>query len=201
MAVSIVDKVADVQLTTAYGDFLAGAYTTRDVTSGRTAEHMLLYRDTSRRPCLLRINSACYTSDIFADTRCDCSWQLQESLRLIDEGDHGLLIYHLHHEGRANGLVNKLRGFGAPPRRGGPISWDAYERLGLRSDARQYVSTVAILQDLGITDVALLTNNPAKERALVGGGITVRQLRRLRSTDPAFDEYYDNKRTHLGHDV
>ena len=174
----IVDKVLHVPLQTSFGPFMAGAYiTTR---KGRVAEHLLLYSHITKQPTNLRINSACFTSDIFGEISCDCNWQLQFSLNYIASKDQGLLIYHLHHEGRARGVVDKLRG------------WNTLDRLRSDSDAtdaREYRSTVAILRDLGILNVNLLSNSPQKYEALTGAGIEISNRISVISDDPALRTY------------
>ena len=189
----IVDKVLDVPIHTSFGQFMAGAYiTTR---RGRVAEHLLLYSHITEQPTNLRINSACFTSDIFGETSCDCNWQLQYSLNYIISRSQGLLIYHLHHEGRARGVVNKLR------------DWSTLERLEPATkytdgtDAREYQSTIAILRDLGIQRVNLLSNSPQKWQALTKAGIDVMTRISVVSDDPTLDGYYRWKRTQFGHDV
>jgi 3,4-dihydroxy 2-butanone 4-phosphate synthase/GTP cyclohydrolase II len=50
---------------------------------------------------------------------------------------------------------------------------DANHVLGFSADCRDYSLPVAILRELGVNRVRLLTNNPAKARALSDAGIEV----------------------------
>jgi 3,4-dihydroxy 2-butanone 4-phosphate synthase/GTP cyclohydrolase II len=200
MSITIVSKVLDVPLVTHHGHMMAGAFRTMDPENGgREADHLLIYQDLRATPCLLRVNSACYTGDVFGDRRCDCNWQLEEALRVIAERRQGLLIYHLHHEGRGNGIVEKLRSYAAGD--SGFVGRASYEVAGVSADAREYRSTVAILEDLGIECVALLTNNPGKARALTERGVVVVEVLALRSPDPDLSTYYQWKREDFGHHV
>jgi 3,4-dihydroxy 2-butanone 4-phosphate synthase/GTP cyclohydrolase II len=194
----IIDRVLGVQTVTPLGTFLAGAYQTEN--AGRRADHLLLYIGLESRPCNLRINSACYTSDIFGDQRCDCNWQLRFSLQYIVERRQGIIIYHMHHEGRANGIVNKLRSYDAAARFG-IEGRRAYEGVGALADGRRYRSSVAILADLGIQEVALISNNPHKQAALEEHGIHVMKMIPAISDDPRLADYYDWKRRHFRHVV
>ncbi len=136
MTIHIVTKVLDVPMTTEFGPFLAGAYRTQHPENHDIqADHMVVYRRRDATPSLLRINSACYTGDIFRDKRCDCTWQLHAALQLIAERDQGVLLYHMHHEGRANGIVEKLRSY-AQADASGRGGKEAYEALGAHPDAR-----------------------------------------------------------------
>ncbi len=147
--ITIEDKELGQTLHNSVGTFDLGAYRTVRSSDGHQAEHIVVYKNLARRPTLLRINSACLTGDIFGDRRCDCSWQLEKMLRLMQAESHGLLIYHLHHEGRANGSVAKLRSFGAEDR--GLPGRLAYEVQGVSADSRRYQSSLLIIRDLGIS--------------------------------------------------
>lgn len=122
---------------------------------------------------LVRIHSECATGDIFGSYRCDCGPQLAQGLEMIAE-QGGLLIYMRNHEGRGIGLVNKLRAYTLQD--AGQDTLDANLSLGLPADARDYTQAVVMLNELGIRELRLLTNNPAKAEALAGLGITITEL-------------------------
>ena len=42
-----------------------------------------LYMNLPSEECLLRINSACITSEAFGDLSCDCKWQMDEAIATI----------------------------------------------------------------------------------------------------------------------
>lgn len=192
----ILEKVNGIELTNNYGRFLAGAYKTR--VGDQIAEHLILYQDLAVTPCLLRINSACFTGDLFGCGRCDCNWQMEFALNMIASSGQGLLIYHLHHEGRGNGLINKLRSHSCSDSQK-LDSPDAYEHLGLPADRRQYGSSVTILRDLSITSVRLITNNPAKALILTENGIKVESTVPVIAPNPDLMHYYRWKHNKLGH--
>ncbi len=120
-------------------------------------------------PVLVRIHSECLTGDIFGSRRCDCGEQLAISIKMVAEKG-GVLIY-LRQEGRGIGLINKLRAYNLQD--AGLNTADANTHLGFEVDARQYDAAVAILADLGIENVNLITNNPEKVAALKRCGIEI----------------------------
>ncbi|MBS3785507.1 MAG: GTP cyclohydrolase II [Gammaproteobacteria bacterium] len=119
----------------------------------------------------VRLHSACLTGDLFGSLRCDCGEQLRSGIAGIAEAGGGVLLY-LDQEGRGIGLANKLRAYTLQD--SGYDTIDADAELGFGDDERQYEGTAAILQDLGIKQLTLFTNNPAKINALEAAGITVK---------------------------
>jgi len=107
---------------------------------------------------LVRIHSECMTGDVFGSKRCDCGQQLHQSLELISN-TNGLLIY-LRQEGRGIGLINKLKAYNLQDE--GVNTKDANVHLGFEPDQRTYEMAIAIMKDLGIKKIRLLTNNPDK---------------------------------------
>ena len=102
------------------------------------------------------------TGDVFGSRRCDCGEQLDASLRLA--GEQGGVVIYLRQEGRGIGLINKLKAYNLQDL--GLNTAEANTHLGFDVDARQYECAVFILQDLGISTVKLITNNPDKVEAL-----------------------------------
>lgn len=86
----------------------------------------------------------------------------------------GTLILVRNHEGRGIGLVNKLRAYALQDR--GYDTLDANLMLGLPADARDYRQVARILKEMGLEEISLITNNPAKAEALQGLGIGVDRL-------------------------
>ena len=113
-------------------------------------------------PVPVRIHSECMTGDVFSSRRCDCGEQLDASMRIVAE--RGGVVIYLRQEGRGIGLINKLKAYNLQD--AGLNTAEANTHLGFDVDARQYECAVFILQDLGITAVELITNNPLKEAAL-----------------------------------
>ncbi len=110
-------------------------------------------------PVLVRLHSECLTGDVLGSLRCDCGEQLHSALAMIGAAERGVLLY-LDHEGRGIGLFNKVRAYGLQD--GGLDTVDANVELGLPVDARDYSAAAAVLHELGIESVRLITNNPAK---------------------------------------
>jgi GTP cyclohydrolase II len=121
-------------------------------------------------PTPVRIHSACITGDLFGSLRCDCGDQLRRSLKAIDQAGGGVLLY-LDQEGRGTGIAAKLRAYGYQDE--GLDTFDADAELGFGPDERHYDTAVAMLRELGIDCVNLLTNNPEKLAFLRAAGIEV----------------------------
>lgn len=197
--IELVNCELDLPLSSRYGDFLFGVAETVNIETKQKAEHFLLYLNMSAKPLNVRINSACFTSDLFDDSRCDCHWQMVEFLQIMQETGQGLMIYHMHHEGRANGAIAKLRSYRAAD--AGRVGRDAYESIGLKAESREYRSSALILDYLGIHDIKLFSNNPEKITALKNRNIRVREPVPIKSPDPQFELFYKWKREHFGHKV
>ncbi len=118
---------------------------------------------------LVRPHSECLTGDVFGSQRCDCGAQLREAVqRIADSG--GYLLY-LRQEGRGIGLYAKLEAYALQD--GGLDTYEANLALGHREDERSYLVAAQMLRALGVTRVALLSNNPDKARQLREFGVTV----------------------------
>jgi 3,4-dihydroxy 2-butanone 4-phosphate synthase/GTP cyclohydrolase II len=145
---------------------------------------------------LIRVHSECLTGEVLMSARCDCGDQLNEALRRI-EAEGGVMIY-LRQEGRGIGLVEKIRAYILQDQ--GYDTVDANIKLGHQPDERDYTIAAAILRDLGIGGVRLLTNNPDKETALIDAGIRVNE--RLRIEIQPSDKnrsYLKTKKVRFGH--
>ena len=196
-----VERLATTRIPTVHGTFTAHGY--RDTLTGD--EHVALVsprglQGLSRSgPVLTRLHSECLTGDAFGSLRCDCGPQLQASLARVGR-DGGVVVYLGGHEGRGVGLVDKLRAYSEQDR--GADTVDAQTALGLPVDAREYAAGAAILHDLGVEQVVLLTNNPEKVAALRHFAIDVVAVERLHG--PIGEEnaqYLTTKRVRLGHDI
>ncbi|MER7070135.1 3,4-dihydroxy-2-butanone-4-phosphate synthase [Terrabacter sp. NPDC000476] len=196
-----VERLATTRIPTAHGTFTAHGY--RDTLSGD--EHVALVSPRGLRgraeagPVLTRLHSECLTGDAFGSLRCDCGPQLQASLARVGR-EGGVVVYLGGHEGRGVGLVDKLRAYAEQD--GGADTVDAQTALGLPVDAREYAAGAAILHDLDVSQVVLLTNNPGKVAALRGLGIDVVAVERLHGPMGSDNEQYlTTKRQKLGHDI
>ena len=149
-------------------------------------------------PPLVRVHSGCVTGDIFHSLRCDCYAQLQAALDRIIKSDNGVLLYLPYHEGRGIGLVNKIRAYALQDQ--GLDTVDANIEIGAPIDAREYGLSADILFDLGITEIRLLTNNPAKVEALRAQGIkVVEQVPVVVEPSLYNKRYLETKRVRMAH--
>ena len=166
--------------------------------AGTGEEHVaLLVGAFGGKPPLVRLHSECLTGDVFGSLKCDCGPQLREALRLIQAGGGGILLY-LRQEGRGIGLANKLRAYALQDR--GLDTIEANLRLGFADDERGYGVAAAMLRTLGVDQVRLLTNNPAKVAGLEAAGITVvERVAHHMPTNPHNADYIATKKAKSGH--
>ena len=183
---------------TTHGAFRVRAY--RDRSTG--ADHVAWISGdpaVSDSPPLVRIHSECLTGEAFGSLKCECGPQLQASLERV-EAEGGVVVYLRGHEGRGIGLVNKLKAYRL--QEDGLDTLDANVALGLPADARDYGAATAILHDLGIDRVRLLSNNPEKARQLAERGVEVAELVPLVVGVGALNtSYLDVKRDRMGHSL
>ena len=189
-------------LPTDHGDFEAVAY--RSELDG--AEHLALVRgdltSAVRRgdAVLVRVHSECLTGDLFGSARCDCGFQLRQSLARIVANGVGVLIYLRGHEGRGIGLGHKLRAYALQD--AGRDTVDANLDLGLPVDGRDYGVGAAILADLGVSRLALLTNNPHKYAGLGGYGLEITERVGVPPRVTVHNlAYLTTKRDRMGHNL
>ena len=149
-------------------------------------------------PALVRIQSACYSGEIFESSDCDCHEQLEQSLSLI--GNKGGAFIYLIRDGRGAGLKIKLQALDMWSKKGIDTA-DAYDKMGVEKDPRRYEKACYVLHDLEIKSVRLLPNNPRKVAGLENGGFTVYREPLEIDVEPdseAFN-YLQTKATKLGH--
>lgn len=146
---------------------------------------------------LVRVHSECFTGDLLGSLRCDCGPQLREALRRMAKDGGGVLLY-LAQEGRGIGLVNKLRAYAMQDR--GLDTLDANRALGWGADERNFLIAATMLEQLGISRVRLLTNNPGKIEALIACGIDVTERTPHQiAPNGVNDGYLSTKATRFGH--
>ena len=183
------------QLPTPWGEFTLHGL----VDSSTGAEHaaMGLGALDDGQPVLTRMHSECLTGDTLYSLKCDCGAQLEASLQAIADAGRGVLLY-LRQEGRGIGLVNKIRAYAL--QQAGADTVEANRLLGLPDDARDYTVAASMLRQLGVQQVRLLTNNPAKVDALQRLGITVVERLPLHMPpNPHNQGYLQTKSRRMGH--
>ncbi len=154
-------------LPTSIGDLTITVY---NESLGRETVVLTTPRLTAHIPPLVRIHSECLTGDIFGSLRCDCGPQKDASLHMIAASGNGVFIY-LRQEGRGIGLFEKIKAYKLQEK--GHDTYDANIILGHDADAREYSMAKKVLDDLSITNIKLITNNPTKVREMIDLGINV----------------------------
>ncbi|MFQ3252306.1 MAG: GTP cyclohydrolase II [Loktanella salsilacus] len=145
---------------------------------------------------LVRVQSACYTGEIFESTDCDCHWQLETGLHRIQK-EGGIFIYMLC-DGRGAGLLTKIRGMNITAMEGLDTA-EAYERLGSPLDPREYERAAFVLKHFGVASCRLLTNNPRKIAGLKECDIDVIREEHMSDPTPQNESYLRSKAKKLGH--
>jgi 3,4-dihydroxy 2-butanone 4-phosphate synthase / GTP cyclohydrolase II len=146
---------------------------------------------------LVRIHSQCVTGEALGSLRCDCADQLSTAMQAIAAEARGLVIYEFQ-EGRGIGLMAKLQAYALQDT--GLDTVEANHAIGFKADCRDYSLPVAILHELGMSRVRLLSNNPRKSRALVDAGIEVVAKVSCEATpNPHSLSYLRVKKERMGH--
>ncbi|WP_137894652.1 bifunctional 3,4-dihydroxy-2-butanone-4-phosphate synthase/GTP cyclohydrolase II [Ramlibacter sp. 2FC] len=191
-----VHKESQARIPTRHGMFTALVYKS----PASPHEHLALVMGDvqGQENVLVRVHSECLTGDTFGSLRCDCQQQLQASLAAVGREGRGVVLYLRGHEGRGIGLTHKLRAYALQD--DGFDTVDANLKLGLQVDARDYTVGAKILQDLGITSMRLLTNNPAKYRCIAEFGLRISEKVALH-TPPTRENlaYLETKQRRMGH--
>jgi len=180
-----VDRKVSTRIPTPGGEFHLHLYTNnRD-----DKEHLALVMGDiqGKDDVLVRVHSECFTGDVLGSRRCDCGEQLHHAMQSIAEAGRGVLIY-LRQEGRGIGLLDKLRAYNLQDQ--GYDTVEANLLLGHQADERDYTVAARILEDLGVTSLRLLTNNPQKIRHLKELGLKVNQRMPLEGTVYADNAHY-----------
>ena len=210
MGLDSVKKVAEADFPTRWGAFrilgFEGIPTELqpcDETGGRAGNSeveglvALVMGDIHSAPPLVRIHSQCLTGDVFGSLRCDCRLQLELAMGTISEAGGGILLYE-QQEGRGIGLMAKLRAYELQDE--GMDTVEANVELGYAADCRAYELPAEVLKLLGVSQVRLITNNPAKVEALESAGIAVVE-RVSAEVEPqeSFERYLRTKHEKMGH--
>lgn len=174
-----------------------------NLSSANLAEYqqssVLVYGDfENEEDALMRMHSICHTGDIFGSKRCDCGYQLKQSMQMIVDHGTGALFYLANHEGRGIGLFSKAMAYIL--QENGYDTVEANEGLGFVDDSRNYDDAILVLKELRSKPVTLMTNNPKKLAALIDAGLPVSGRTPLWGDVSEFNEgYLQTKIKRSGH--
>jgi GTP cyclohydrolase II len=182
-------RLAEAPLHTRFGTFLEILYY-----DGQQESIAIVMGDVRQHDNVLcRLHSHCVSAHLFNSIDCDCREQMELAQAMIEQQGTGVIIW-LDQEGRGNGHLALLRSRALQAQ--GLSQTEAYVQLGYAADARQYASAAAILQDLGVKSVVLMTNSPHKTGSLQAAGITIAGTRPLVLEAEASDRlraFYEDK--------
>jgi GTP cyclohydrolase II len=149
---------------------------------------------------LVRVHSGCVTGDIFHSLRCDCYQQLQTALKMVVDAPFGAIVYVPYHEGRGIGLFKKMQAYALQDQ--GLDTIEANIEVGAPIDSRDYQLAARVLVDLGMGEINLLSNNPAKEHALKALGIRVSKRTAIVVPPNKYNKkYLETKRARMAHKI
>lgn len=193
-------RVASTRLPTTFGSFdLIGFERPNADKGGAENALLLMLGNPNNRPPLLRIHSQCLTGEVLGSLRCDCRGQLELAMSTIADEGSGLVIYE-YQEGRGIGLIAKLKAYALQDQ--GLDTIEANEALGFDADCRDFSLAVAVLHQLKVRQVRLMSNNPQKVEALTKGGIEVIELIACEAPpSPYALSYLRTKKKKMGHSL
>lgn len=199
-------RYSEADLPTTHGPFRLVVY--REVNPGEppmaaddpnAREHMAIVKGVvaGQSDVITRVHSECWTSEVIGSLKCDCREQLNAALETVAGEGTGVIVY-LRQEGRGIGLGNKIRAYALQNK--GADTVEANLALGFEADSRTYDIAGAILADLGVKSVRLLTNNPLKVNGLRAAGVVVtNRISHWVGENQHNTQYLAVKRRKMGH--
>lgn len=173
----LIRRTVTARIPTTEGTFQLSHYV--DARDGKEHLALVMGEIQAQSKVLVRVHSECFTGDVLGSQRCDCGEQLHQAMRVIAQEEQGVILY-LRQEGRGIGLEQKLKAYNLQDQ--GYDTVDANLMLGHQADEREYSAAAAILADLGVASIRLMTNNPAKIDHLEQLGIKIEERLPLAST-------------------
>tara|TARA_Y100000758_G_C16039794_1_gene417753 strand:+ start:619 stop:1236 length:618 start_codon:yes stop_codon:yes gene_type:complete len=192
---SEISELVSARLPTKYGEFRIIAFPGEE----ENREHLaIVMGDITEGRVLVRVHSECLTGDTFYSKRCDCGLQLESAMEKIAENGKGIIVY-LRQEGRGIGLVNKLHAYNLQDE--GMDTVEANEKLGFEGELREYEAAARILKSMNISEVILMTNNPAKVEDLRSNGFKVEKVSHKTIPNKENEDYLKTKSEKMGHEL
>jgi 3,4-dihydroxy 2-butanone 4-phosphate synthase / GTP cyclohydrolase II len=194
---SLIQREIGIDMPTEFGHFDLIAF--RQIQTGET--HLALTKGTWEKdePVLVRVHSSCVTGDIFGSCRCDCGGQLHRAMEIVEREGKGIILY-MFQEGRGIGLINKLKAYKLQEM--GRDTVEANLDLGFKMDERDYGVGAAILRDLNVSKIRLISNNPKKRAGLLGYGLEIVDSVPIEiASNPHNEKYLQTKRDKMGHTI
>lgn len=194
---SLIERGVEVKMPTEYGDFHLIPF--KQKSNG--LEHVALIKGTWEKdePILVRMHSSCVTGDIFGSKRCECGEQLHKSMQMIQKEGKGVVVY-LNQEGRGIGLMAKMQAYKLQEE--GYDTVDANLHLGFKADERDYGVGAAILREINVKKMRLLTNNPIKRIGLESFGLDVIENVPIEVGINEYNKFYmQTKKDRMGHNL
>lgn len=194
---SLIKREVEVDMPTKYGHFRVRAYSQE----GSPEPHLAIIKGSWKEgePVLVRVHSSCLTGDIMGSMRCDCGDQLEAAMKHLEKAGKGVVLY-MQQEGRGIGLLNKLKAYQLQEQ--GFDTYEANTHLGLPADARDYGVGAQILNDLGISKMKLMSNNPKKRVGLIGYGLEIVDNVSIETEPNKHNKkYLEDKRDKAGHNI
>ncbi len=191
---TLITRAVETKMPTKYGDFTMYGFV-----DNFTGEHhvALVKGEISDEPQLIRVHSECLTGDALGSLRCDCGEQYAEAMKRISHEESGVLLY-MRQEGRGIGLINKLKAYAYQDQ--GLDTVDANIALGFAPDVREYDIAAAILKNLGVKNIKLMTNNPGKIDGLEKYGLHVTEREHIQMNHNERNEcYLKTKQQRMNH--
>ena len=190
-----VERVAEANLPTEFGAFKIVGF--RDQVTGEEIVALAKGVLDPNHPTLVRLHSQCLTGDVFHSVKCDCGRQLKQAMKMVEEEGCGVIVYQ-QQEGRGIGLMNKIRAYALQDE--GQDTVEANISLGFEPDLREYRACAAVIKDLGVRRVRLLSNNPEKVTAIQEAGLEVAERVSIEiEPDESALNYLKTKKEKLGH--